>query len=151
MSWYVLFRVPVQPFVRDNHPFFTFDYVFVLYISFSIFLYFNMKQISKDNPNLSHLSKDSEISNKQTNLKLVESLMIAQTVLQLADSYRKKQYDTNLKSMGEVMKQTELTRTLIVKIKTDSPNESFPKNISYSEAVKLSPIVLKPTPNQTFS
>ena len=48
------------------------------------------------------------------------------------------------------MKQTELTRTLIENKKTDSPNESSSKNISYAEAVKLSPIVLKPTSSQTL-
>ena len=47
------------------------------------------------------------------------------------------------------MKQTELTRTLIENKKTDRPNENSSKNISYAEAVKLSPIVLKQTSSQT--
>ena len=49
------------------------------------------------------------------------------------------------------MKQTELTRTLIENKITDSPNESSSTNNSYAEAVQLSPIVLKLTPNQTLS
>ena len=77
--------------------------------------------------------------------------MIALTVLQLADSYMKKQSDTILKSMDELVKQTELTRTLIENRKTDRPNENSDKNFSYEEAVKLSLVVLKPTSNQTIS
>ena len=49
------------------------------------------------------------------------------------------------------MKQTDLTRTLIGIKKIDSPNESSSKNLSYAEAVKLSPIVPKPTSSQTVS
>ena len=51
----------------------------------------------------------------------------------------------------ESMKQTELTKMLIENIKTDSPDESSSKNISYAEAVKLSPILLKPNSSQTVS
>ena len=49
-----------------------------------------MEQFRKEYSKLNHLSKDSEISNKKTKPKIVESLMIAQTALQLADSYLKK-------------------------------------------------------------
>ena len=49
------------------------------------------------------------------------------------------------------MKQTEITRTLIENKKADNPKESSDKDFSYAEAVKLSPIVLKPTSNQTLS
>ena len=49
------------------------------------------------------------------------------------------------------MQKTDITRTLTENKKTDSPNESSDKNFSYAEAVKLSPIVLKPTSNQTLS
>ena len=59
-----------------------------------------------------------EIFNKQTKPKLVQSLTIALTPLQLADSYdshMKKQSDTILKSRDEFMKQNNLTRTLIEK------------------------------------
>ena len=49
------------------------------------------------------------------------------------------------------MKETELTRTLIENKKTDSPNESSDKDFSYADAVKLSPIVLKPNSKQTLS
>ena len=66
-----------------------------------------MEQFSKKYSKLSHLSKDSEILNKQTKPKLVESLMIALTPLQLADSYMKIKSDAALKSMDELMKQTE--------------------------------------------
>ena len=110
-----------------------------------------MEQFSKKYSKLSHLSKDSEILNKQTKPKLVESLMIALTALQLADSYMKKQSDTILKSIDEVMKQTELNRTHIENKKADSLNENSSKNYSYAEAVKLSPTVLKPTSSQTLS
>ena len=72
-----------------------------------------MEQFSKEYSKLSHLSKDSDTLNKQTKPKLVESLMIALTALQLADSYMKKQSDSILKSVDELMKQTELTRTLM--------------------------------------
>ena len=64
---------------------------------------------------------------------------------------RKKQSETILKSMDEIMKQTELTRTIFENKKTDCPEESLPNNISYAEAVHLSPVVLKPTSSQTFS
>ena len=110
-----------------------------------------MEQFSKEYSKISHLSKDSETLNKLTKPKLVESLMIALTALQLADSYMKKQSDTILKSMDELMKQTELTRTLIENKKADNPKESSDKDFSYAEAVKFSPIVLKPTSNQTIS
>ena len=110
-----------------------------------------MEQFSKRYSKLNHLSKDFETLNKQTKPKLVESLMIALTAPQLADSYMKKQSGTTLKSMDELMKQTELTRTLIKNKKTDSLNESSSKNFRYAEAVKLSPIVLKPTSSQTLS
>ena len=93
------------------------------------------------------MSKDYETSNKQTKPKLFESLMIALTALQTADSYMKKQSDTILETMDELMKQTELTRTLIENEKTDSPSESSDKNFSYAEAVKVFLIVLKPTSN----
>ena len=63
----------------------------------------------------------------------------------------KKQFDIVLKSMDELTQQTELTRTLIKTKKTVSPNENSSKNISYSEAVQLSPILLKPTSSQTLS
>ena len=53
--------------------------------------------------------------------------------------------------MDDLMKQTEITRTLIEKEKTNSPNERSSKNISYAEALKPSPIVLKRTPSQTLS
>ena len=89
--------------------------------------------------------------NKQTKPKLVESLMIVIIALQLAYSYKKKQSDTILKSMDQIMKQTELTRTCIKNKKTESPNESSSKNFSYAEAVQLSPIVLKPLSSQTLS
>ena len=49
-----------------------------------------MEQFSREFSKLSHFSKDSEIFNIQTKPKLVESLMIALTALQLADSYLKK-------------------------------------------------------------
>ena len=52
-----------------------------------------METLSTEYSILSQLSKDSEILNKQTKHKIVESLMIALTALQLADSYMKK---TNL-------------------------------------------------------
>ena len=76
------------------------------------------------------MSEDAEIMNKQTKSKVVESLMIAPTALQLADFYMEKQSVTTLKSMAELMKQTELTRTFTENKKTDSPNESFSKNFS---------------------
>ena len=63
-----------------------------------------MEQFSKEYCKLRHLAKDSEILNEQTKPKIVESLMIAITALQLADSYMKKQSDTILKSMDELMK-----------------------------------------------
>ena len=44
-----------------------------------------------------------------------------------------------LKSMHELMRQTELSRTLIENKKTDSPNESTFTNIIYAEAVKTVP------------
>ena len=103
-----------------------------------------MEQFRREYSNLSLLFVDSEILNKQTTPKLVESLMIAPTALQLADSYMKKQSDNILKSMDELMEQTELTRTLVEIKKTYNPNESSSKNISYAQAVKLSPVVLKP-------
>ena len=56
--------------------------------------------------------------------------MIALTALQIAYSYMKKQSDTILKSMHELMKQTVTTRTLTENKKTDSPNEISSKNIS---------------------
>ena len=49
------------------------------------------------------------------------------------------------------MMQTELPRPYIKNKIPDSPNESSSKNISYTEAVQLSPIVLKSTSSQTFS
>ena len=49
-----------------------------------------MEQFSKEYSKISHLSKDFETLNKLTKAKLVESLMIALTALQLADSYMKK-------------------------------------------------------------
>ena len=76
-----------------------------------------MEQFGWDYYKLSHLSKDYEILNEQTKHKLFESLVIALTALQLGDSYMKSQCDTNLKSMDELKKQTELTRTLIEKKK----------------------------------
>ena len=48
-----------------------------------------MEQSSYEYFKLSHLSKDSETLNKQTKPKLVESLVIALTALQLADSCMK--------------------------------------------------------------
>ena len=111
-----------------------------------------MEKFNAEYFKLSKLSSESEFLNKQTKPKLVESLIVSLTALQLADSYiKKKQSDTILKSMDELMKLTELTRTLIENKKNDSPNESSDKNFSYAEAVKLSPIVLKPTSNQTLS
>ena len=62
-----------------------------------------MEQFSKEYSKLGHLSKDSEILNKQTKPKLVENLIIALTALQIADSYMKKQSDAILKSMDELM------------------------------------------------
>ena len=50
------------------------------------------------------MSKDSETLIKETKPKLGENLMIALTVLQLADSCMKKQSGTNLKSMDAIMK-----------------------------------------------
>ena len=97
-----------------------------------------METLSTEYSILSQLSKDSEILNKQTKHKIVESLMIALTALQLADFFMKQQTDTILKSMEESMKQTEVTRTLIENKKTVGPNESSSKNFSYTEAVKLS-------------
>ena len=87
-----------------------------------------MEKFSKEYSKLNPLSKDSEILNKQTKPKIVESLMIALTALQLADSYMKKQSDTILKSMDELMKQTEITRTLIENKKADNPKESSDKD-----------------------
>ena len=49
------------------------------------------------------------------------------------------------------MKQTDLNRTLIENKKTDTPNKSSSKNYGYAEAVKLSPIIPKPTSSQTLS
>ena len=89
-----------------------------------------MEQFSRDYSKLNNLSKDAEILNKQTKPKLVESLMIALTALQLTDYYMKKQSDTFLKSMDELVKRTELTRKLIENEKIVSPNESSSKNIS---------------------
>ena len=48
-------------------------------------------------------------------------------------------------------KQTDITRTLIEAKETDSLNETSSKNFSYAEAVKLSPIVLKPASSWTLS
>ena len=45
--------------------------------------------------------------------------------------------------MDDLMKQTESTKTLIENNKSDNHNESSSKNISYAEAVQLSPIALK--------
>ena len=53
--------------------------------------------------------------------------------------------------MDELMKQTELTRTLTENEKANSPKESSDKYFSYVEAVKLSPIVLKSTSNPTLA
>ena len=53
--------------------------------------------------------------------------------------------------MDELMKHTEFTTTLIENKKTESPNETSPKNINYAEAAQLAPIVLKPTSSQTLS
>ena len=39
--------------------------------------------------------------------------------------------------MDELMKHTELTRSLIENKKTNNPNESLLKNISYAEALRL--------------
>ena len=75
--------------------------------------------------------------------KLVDSLFIALTDLQLADSHMENQTNTAL------MKQTELTRALIEK-KLIALMKSHPKNISHAEAIQLSPIVLKSTSSQTF-
>ena len=100
---------------------------------------------------MSHLFKDSEILNKQTKPKLVERLLVALIALQLAESCMKKQSDVTLKSMDELMKRTELTRTLVENTKIDSPIESLFRKQSYAEAVQLSPIILKPTSNQTLS
>ena len=71
-----------------------------------------MEQFSKESSKLSYLSKDFEILDKQTKPKLVESLMIALTALHLADSCMKKNSATILKSMDELMEQTELASTL---------------------------------------
>ena len=62
---------------------------------------------------------------------------------------RKKQFDTTLKSMYELVKQTELTRMLIENKKTDSSDASTYKTISCEEAVQMSSIVLKPNSSQT--
>ena len=97
-----------------------------------MYFLFNIEQFSKEYSKVSHLSKESETLNKQTKPKLVESLKIALTTLQLANSCMKKQSDTILNSMDELMKQTDLTRTFIENKKTDSPNESSSKNISYA-------------------
>ena len=68
------------------------DPLSLLYVLIILFLdlntlYFDMEQFSREYSRLSHLSKDSGILNKLTKLKLVESLMMAQTALQLADCY----------------------------------------------------------------
>ena len=52
--------------------------------------------------------------------------------------------------MDELKKQTELTRTLTENKKADSPKEGSDKDFSDAEALKLSPIVLKPISNQTL-
>ena len=70
-------------------------------------LYFEMEQFSLEYSELSHLSKDSENLNNQTKPKLVESLMISLTVLPLTDSHMKKQSYIFLRSIDELMKQTE--------------------------------------------
>ena len=49
-----------------------------------------MEQLSGEQSKLNDLSEDAEILNKQKKSKVVESLMIAQTALQLADSYIEK-------------------------------------------------------------
>ena len=63
-----------------------------------------MEHSSRNYYKLGHLSKDSETLNKQAKPKLVESKMFALTARQLADSYKKKQIDTILKSVDELMK-----------------------------------------------
>ena len=83
-----------------------------------------MEKFSRNYSKLSHLSMDSENLNKQTKLTLVESLMIALTALRLADSYmKKKQSDTTLRLMDDLIKQTELTRTLSENNKIDNDNK----------------------------
>ena len=72
-----------------------------------------MEQFIKGYSKVSHLSKESEILNKETKPKLVGSLMILLTALQSAESYMNEHSDIIFKSMDELMKQTELTKTLI--------------------------------------
>ena len=79
-----------------------------------------MEPFRREYSKLKHLPKGSEILNKQTKPKLVESLMFALTAFQLVDSYMRKQSDTIWKSMAELMKQPELTRKLIANKKAET-------------------------------
>ena len=115
------------------------------------FLYFNMEHLIKKYSNLNHFSKDSENLIMQTLPTLVESLMIPLSALQSVNSYMKKQPNIKLKSMDEIMKQTEISRRFIENRKSDSLSESSSINLTYAEALQVSLIVLKPISSQKFS
>ena len=112
-----------------------------------------MEEFSEHYKKVDNLPMENDSLNKLNKPKLIESLMIALTALKLADVHLKKQADLIMKTNMELLKQCELSRTLSENCNSKNGQSKDPPtnskncsdNASYSETVKTSLLVLKPT------